>query len=226
MIGIKHLRYSLATVTLFSWLELPFCQGTLPTVSTATLSPDAIQTPDLLDMKVSMSVNQVPVYEIVRALRNDNHVAISFIDADVDSVATTRISLDLKNVTLGQLLKEIISTLPIYTFTAIEHHLILFPDIEKYRLPVHNIEIRSIDRSKAVVRYIAELARQYPSFGQLLPPVIKGNAGATLYAEEVSLSKEGTVLEHFVELLGKNPKVVFSILKTRSGAPMYVLDLV
>jgi hypothetical protein len=201
------------------------CQGVVFGVPVS----QSVKTPeksDLLQTTVSVDAMNVPIYDVVQSLRNDYHVPISFIDADADSVETQHISFVMNGVPVRNVLDKITSTLSTYKFQTVEGRIILFPDTKKYQLTMSGVEIRNTRRIDAVSRYISQLMRQYPVFGNLLTPPMKGDTASPVYQDEVSLRPNGTVLEHFIQLLGNDPKVVFSIVKTKAGAPMFLLDMV
>jgi hypothetical protein len=178
----------------------------------------------LLQQRLTINVKDTPIYELVQSLRAEHHVPISFIEAKIDTNKSSVLNLDLNNSTVSDLLNQVVADLPAYCWEEIEGRLVLYPNAAKYKLQVHVKGITNMKRIEAVDEYLSQLRAQQAEFADLLNPAIKGDDTAPLYSEPVSLRESGAVLQHFVELLGNDPKVVFSIVATKAGPPMYVLD--
>jgi hypothetical protein len=203
---------------------LIFALGALMIAAVDGLQSSAQPGSASLQQRVTIKAGDISPSELVLSLRADFRIPISFIDAKVDTDKTGTLNLDLKNTTVADLLNRVVADIPVYRWEEIEGRLVLYPDVAKYKSRVHVTGISEMKRIEAVNQYLSQLREQRPEFANLLGPAIKGYPAAPLYSEPVSLHDDGTVLHHFVELLGNEPSTVFSIVITKAGPPMFVLD--
>lgn len=104
-----------------------------------------------------------------------------------------------------------------YDYEVIGDRLVVFPAGDLYRTTVSNVRISGTPRLEATDRYLETLARDVPELGEWIPPIMKGDPEAPIYGERVSLSARASVLEHLVELLGRDESLMFSLIRWRDG---------
>ncbi len=172
------------------------------------------QTPQkaLLNKKLSVSVKNVTMYELVKTLRQ-NGVPISFIDA-FDNYRST---LEVKDASLAEVLARIVSANPIYRYRFIGKRLVLYAKDPTYTVLVKKPDIKDMARLWAAEKYVEKLRREIRDFSDLNPPYFFGNFRSPVYQDKVTLRDEASVIEHLVELLGDNPGMVFSITMSYFG---------
>ena len=176
-----------------------------------------------LDQKVSISASNESLYDFVKSLQDDHKVPLCFIEPDIHTTARKDISFDLHDVSVKSVLDTVVSQVPILKYRLINGRLVLFPDERKYLLPMA-VDIENLARFRAVDAYIDKLAERYPSeFGSLLGPSIKGFPGAPIYADKVTVKGTATVLEQLVQLLGDDPRLIFTIMSWKGTPPAYRL---
>jgi hypothetical protein len=93
--------------------------------------------------------------------------------------------------------------------------LVLLPEDPKYGMRVGNVEIVGARRPDAADRYFAILRSRGPRFEDFTGAIVIGYAGSPVHSERVSLSAEGAVLDHLVEMLGDDPRVIFTVFEIR-----------
>jgi hypothetical protein len=171
---------------------------------------------NLLEKEMSISVQKVSVYDFVQLLQKEYFIPLSFIDAD----EMKEVTIDLKEVSLKAVLEEIVSQAPIYQFRVVNERLVLYPTLLKYQLAVRDISIKATKRLDAANEYVSQLTRQFPEFANLVGPPMFGNPQHPVFSDPVSVEGGGTVLEQFVQLLGDNLRIMFLVIKAKSGVPV------
>lgn len=177
---------------------------------------------NVLEKKITISMADTSVYDIIQLLRMKYNVPISFIDAEEKQ----KITVDLKDASLRTVLEKVISSSPIYDYRIINERLVLYPKVPKYNFIVNDVDINMMKRLEAANKYVSQLNHQFPEFMDLVGPPVLGNPQHPVFIDKVSLKRESTVLEHLVQLLGEDLKVVFSIIKAKSGVPILVFERV
>jgi len=176
-----------------------------------------------LDQRVSVSARNESIYEVVKALRSDYKVPLCFVEPDIHTTAQKKVSLDLHDVSLKAALDGIVSQAPFVKYKQVNGRLVVFPDERKYFLPM-TVDLENLDRIDAVDAYIRKLADRYPSeFGNLVGPTMTGFPGAPRYTDKITIKGTATVLDQLVQLLGDNPKVIFTIMSWKGTPPIYGL---
>jgi hypothetical protein len=94
---------------------------------------------------------------------------------------------------------------------------VLYPADDVWERRVTGVDIDGIARADAAGAYTSEVARRVPELEHLVGGVVRGDPGAPVHADRVSLSPEATVLEHLVELLGDDPDLVFTVEPAEDG---------
>jgi len=173
----------------------------------------------LLERRVTVSLAKAPAYTLVQLLHEKSHAPLSFIDAGEGPALTIR----LTDAPLAEVLQEVTRQNPSYRVEEIEGHVVLRAGRPEYDARISGIELKDVPRFDAASRYVVALRRQQPFFASLAAPPQLGNPASPVFTEKVSLSGEGTVVRHLVELLGDDPDAVFLLVKAKSGVPMLAL---
>jgi hypothetical protein len=130
----------------------------------------------------------------------------------------------LSDSSVRNVLDKIVSQNPIYLLQTLNHHLILYPNFPKYHFVVKGIDVINISRIDAAIKYVSHLRRQFPEFADLIVLPALGNPQSFVFTDQMSLEEEMTVIEGFSQLLGDEKSVVFSIIKAKSGVPIFALE--
>jgi len=176
----------------------------------------------LLERRISISVSKVPVPAFMEILHESSHSPVSFIDAG----GSQDLTMQVTNARLTDVLREVSRQVPAYMVDVVQERVVLRPRRPEYQSVVRGIDLKDVERFEAAGRYASELARQVPFFADLGGPPLLGNPNIPLFKEKVSLDPEATVMQHLAQLLGDDPKVVFLLIKAKSGAPMLALSQV
>jgi hypothetical protein len=174
--------------------------------------------------KLSVRAEHISVYDFVSLLRTNYLLPISFIDAAVDDLNSADISVDVTDGTLQSVLETVRSQAPAYTYASVRGKVVLYPDLKKYTTKMYGISITDMPRLNATQVLLAQVAAVLPEFRNWLGPVEKGNPSASLFSERVTLASSGTILEQFAGLLGDDRNAVYSVVRGRSGSPIFTLD--
>ena len=169
----------------------------------------------LLDARVgSFSCTDVTVESVWLQLASDHAVPLSFIQAEPEA----KISLDLRDATVRQVLDAVVARAPAYRYGVIHDRLVLFPRDQKWDMRLDGFKLGPADRFSVAVHLADELSRRVPAFAGLLPPtyLVMGRVGS-IYRDVVTVASPGTVLELLVQLLGPRPSAVFSLTRDRRG---------
>ncbi len=162
----------------------------------------------LLEKKITITITDATVYDLVGLLRREYKIPISFID----SGEREKITLDYKDASLKNVLENVMSQAPSYRFKTIDERLLIYNNLPKYSL-ISDITIKNEKRFFATLYYLQELKKQFSEFSNLItfPPLIMADIDAPVYSDVVSVKGKNIILEHFVQLLGLNPRVYFTI---------------
>jgi len=180
----------------------------------------------LLKRRLSVELNKATIYDVVKALRTQHAIPLSFIQSTRSFNAKEEIDIKVSNGTVREVLEKIKLDAPDYRYGSVEGRLVLYPNEPKYQRVVGAVSIREMGRLKATYSYLDALRARWPEFKELMAPAMKGNPKAALYAEPVSINPKGTVLKGFAQLLGKNQSVVFTIIYwAKAGQPAFFFDV-
>jgi hypothetical protein len=138
-------------------------------------------------------------------------VPISFLEADKDS----RITLHFADPTLREVLDAVIVQAPVYRYAFIRGHLVLYPRISPYELPLADFTLALTPRLKAAFLLVTELNKRHSAFARLESPMIVGDINHFIYDDQVAISGAANVLDGLVQLLGNRPSAVFDVILTR-----------
>ncbi|HTG35944.1 MAG TPA: hypothetical protein VLB76_23705 [Thermoanaerobaculia bacterium] len=164
---------------------------------------------------IDIKVDKVPVFTVVEYLRTHECAAVSFIDSGQRSV----VSLNLRDATVEEVLSKIAAQSSAYRNENIAGRDVLYPTAPEFQATVDNVDIQHQTRQEATELYVDLLRRAVPAFPRLVPPVLFGDNRMPVYSDKVTLRSKGRVIEHFVDLLGKDQSLYFKFIKARSGLP-------
>lgn len=165
----------------------------------------------LLDIRVE----NVSASGVVQLLRTQHCAAVSFIEAS----QAKALSLDLRQVTVSEVLREIAERDPAYRSETIGARQVLYPATSEFQEVLGPLTIQGQPRQSAAEIYVDVIRKQVSAFSDLVPPVLFGDERHPLYKDAVSLRERGRVIEHFVDLLGKDQSLYFEFIEARSGLP-------
>ena len=97
-----------------------------------------------------------------------------------------------------------------YTCTVIDGRTVLHPReaVWNERVPGTRIEGPRLQAARA---FVGVLQRSFSELADLTPPLMKGDPGAPLYTSVVAVPGGLSVLQGLVDLLGGDPRLVFTI---------------
>jgi hypothetical protein len=170
---------------------------------------------DAMDMPVSdFSVSDAKVSEVINLLRTSYLVPVSFIEATSDQ----HVTFSIEKGTVRDVIEHVIAQSPEYRWMVVNERLVVYPDRPEYETTiVTGVDLAEIPRLDAARQYIDHLKSETEAFEKLSGVVMKGEPGSPVYATIVSMSTQAPVISHFVEILGADPYLVFSIQSTQTG---------
>jgi len=181
----------------------------------------------LLNRRISVELNKATVYDLVKALRTQHAIPLSFIQSTRSFHMKEEVNIKVSNGTVRDVLEKIKSDAPDYRYGDVEGHLVLYPNEPKYQKAIGSVSVREMERLKATYSYLDALRARWPEFKELMGPAMKGNPKAVLYTELVSIRPRVTVLKGFAQLLGKNQSVVFTIIYwAKTNQPAFFFGVV
>jgi hypothetical protein len=181
----------------------------------------------LLNRRISVELNKATVYDLVKALRTQHAIPLSFIQSTRSFHMKEEVNIKVSNGTVRDVLEKIKSDAPDYRYGDVEGHLVLYPNEPKYQKAIGSVSVREMERLKATYSYLDALRARWPEFKDLMAPAMKGNPKAVLYTELVSIRPRVTVLKGFAQLLGKNQSVVFTIIYwAKTNQPAFFFGVV
>ena len=207
------------------------CTGGLVSAQLAASGPGneshQIDVAKMLDEKrVTLQDISGTTREATNALRQKYGVPIAFIS--VPNEQPESLNFRDERLSLRGALDECVRARPPYTYSVEPNQVILYPKSGPFEKVVREIDITNKPRLEAITAFVEYLKNTHGEFANLLPPGIKGDPEAPLYAEPVStLRGKATVLEHFAALVGESQNATFSILDgVRHGTRLFVLEQV
>jgi len=181
----------------------------------------------LLNRRISVELNKATVYDLVKALRTQHAIPLSFIQSTRSFHMKEEVNIKVSNGTVRDVLEKIKSDAPDYRYGDVEGHLVLYPNEPKYQKAIGSVSVREMERLKATYSYLDALRARWPEFKDLMAPAMKGNPKAVLYTELVSIRPRVTVLKGFAQLLGKNQSAVFTIIYwAKTNQPAFFFGVV
>jgi hypothetical protein len=105
-------------------------------------------------------------------------------------------------------------------------HLVVFPQAPVWDMLVTDVRITDLPRLEAARKYIGLVRTRVPSLTNLFEPPMKRDPSSPIYTQPVSLQLQGSIVQHFGELLGSDRSVVFTVERLISGARFFYFDQV
>ncbi len=176
----------------------------------------------ILDFSVA-SVPSLPLDagSLVELLRREQHVPINFIRATSERAVRLSAGPDA----LGRVLDEFCARDAAYRYQVVGGRLILYPADSKYEeyISIPQALCGKTPRLVAAREYTKWLRVAVRGFEDLLYPGVKGDPRAHAYTDSVALQPSAQIIEHFVQLLGDDETLMFSIEPAASGKPIIAL---
>lgn len=186
------------------------CQPVVPPVRFTSCfdGGEAASAGDLLSRRLDLDAAGEPLAAVVEHLRHDDHLPLSF--AEGSAVAVT---VHLHGATVRQALEKLLSQAPGYSCQIGNGHVVIAANDPVYRTMDHRVKVVPAPPCMAAQMY-ADVLISLPAF-QHLQPFVDCWGDPSLVRDdeltEVALAAQGTVLEHLVQLLGRNPHAFFTI---------------
>lgn len=154
-----------------------------------------------------------PVKDFVRELRAAHGAAVNFIQSD------ERIAIDcsLDNAEAAASLDCVVAQTDGYRWSRIEGRYVLYPNDLVWGSIVSGVDIADTPRFEAAMRYAALIRERVAMLRNFGGPVLKGDPNSPVYTQRVSLSPSSNVLAHFVELLGADQRLTFTVERSPAG---------
>jgi hypothetical protein len=147
------------------------------------------------------------VSSFVRLWRDVRRVPIHFVQADERIEGIELESQGDLETELGALVARV----PIYQWTEIAGHPILYPRTAVWNASIGRIDIADVPRLEAAEKFVAQVRAALPELADLAEPPLIGDPRSPVYRQTVSLMPEASILEHLVELAGPYPRIVFTV---------------
>ncbi len=162
------------------------------------------------------------VSALVRKLHYELHVPLSFIEHRTDEP----ISLPAEALSLEDLLQAVVDRYSHYRCVAVNGRLILRSTDPTYDLTISGVEVKEQDRMLAVQVYLRHLNAFDQRFEHWNFLLATAGGVSPVFVGRVTLSPEAPMIQHLVQLLGKNEAVYFGVpAADPSGASFQTIDL-
>jgi hypothetical protein len=183
--------------------------------TSATVQPGA-------SPRIDIEAHGATTAAVIAQLRGAHCVPVSFVEVE----SGQHLDLSLHQVTAPEVLQKISATISAYRFEAIRGRLVLYPTRPEYQAIVAGVDIAQQPRFGAASKYIETLRHAVPSFSKLASPgfLTLALGPSPFFDEQVTLRPKGRVIEHFVDLLGRAPRVYFNIAPAPTGVPAFSFD--
>lgn len=153
--------------------------------------------------------HKLTAHQLVALLWSDLDLAISFIHAD-----SIRPVITWHGESAEDLLQELLSADPQYRLRTILGRRVIYPTSGLLDRSVHLPPDLCVDeaRHRAMVHYAEWLRTHVPGFGDLSPPPFIGDPRGLARQERITLSRDATVVEHLLQLIGNDPHRVIALV--------------
>ena len=156
------------------------------------------------------------VVTVIRMLRTQFQVPISFIQSITDIGKSEQVTINIVNGTVKDVLTQLTKQNKGYLWETYEGRIAVYPNEVKYQ-QVITPSLAKGTRSEVTSEFISYIKTHTVGFGKLVGLVIVGNYSSRLFDTPITLPLSGTVSHLFLELLGSDPDVMFSILPEVNG---------
>jgi hypothetical protein len=181
---------------------------------------------NFLNTRVVFDLQSVTLSEAINKFR-EYRIPISFIQSEESSEnPSKRLSVRVKDRTVRECLREIVSRAKGYEFGIIENHLMLYPSEKKYEREVDVTSVGTRNRIDALSEFYFALKKQTQGFDNLRRPVLNSYFDTTLYTEPISMPAQTTVLKGFMQILGRDLYAILTIEGSDGMERRIRLDLI
>jgi hypothetical protein len=165
----------------------------------------------ILNRTSALNFGEQRLSQLFEQLRARERVPISLIEGLKDPL----VAANLRGVTIGAALQRILAQVPELRCMVSNNHIVLFPSEPSFQLKVTGVKIRLMAAGVAANEYVRRLV-SVPEFRDV-HPYVEPPGDQILRSTEVSLSPEGTVVEHLIELLGNDEEAYFVLSASKDG---------
>jgi len=164
---------------------------------------------DVLATKVSVGDFTGPVLDLIEFVRWHHGTPLSF----VEDLEDPPVNIYLNNVPVEELLEELLARRHEYRRETILDRIVIYPVKPQYQRIVGNVHIEGVGRWEAMERYVKILQKRYADFRDFdLSYITIGFGGpGPVETDPVTLRPRARVIEHLVQLLGDDRKLVLTI---------------
>lgn len=154
-------------------------------------------------------------------LREQHHMALCFIENGATSHGWRAAS----HAEPEAFLDSFVAAVPEYAWTAAGSRCVLHPRQDIWRAPLSGEAFQGprLQTAQAYVEFLRGIA---PEMADLVPPLLKGDPAAALYADTVSIGESCSALQGLVDLLGSDPSMVFTIERQDTDRRMLFFEQV
>lgn len=152
---------------------------------------------------------KLTAYQLIALLWSELDLPVSFIHAGgIRPVVTP------SDQGAEELLQELVSADPQYCLRTIQGRRVIYPTSGLLDRSVHLPADLCVDEARqyAMVHYAEWLRAHVPGFEDLSPPPFIGSARGLARQERITLSRDATVVEHVLQLIGNDPHRVVAIV--------------
>jgi hypothetical protein len=178
--------------------------------------------PLFLDKEISVEYRNLELNDVIHSLQASHDLPISYIDHQSDSKP---ISLTTRKSTVALLLQAILARSPGSICQILNGHVIIYPNRPEFKMIVRNIDIVNCPRGAAAKRYI-ESAKLQVAYFEDMDIILGGVLELPLLSDRVSLTSRASVIDHLVQILGRDESVFFNIRKPRGERSLFSLGSV
>jgi len=215
----------------FYWLlllvPLPSC-GKVPREVEATSRPEVLLScldlsvgPDFLEERITATFEGSQLPQVIEHLNAKLGLPVSFIQGS----SATPIELRIENKSVRSLLGRLLEQARDYRCAVIEDHVLIYHDEPALHELVEGVSITRKLRWGAAQSYVKHVSQRVEEFHDLAV-LLGGPLDAPVFSDVVSLARDSTMLEHFGQLLGADPKVFFWIRYSGVGGRYLTLGSV
>ena len=204
---------------------LPSCGNADEDVRPSTVScfePSGESEPAFLDQRVNVSFKEGSLINAIKSLNEDLGLPVSFIEGED---AGSPFELKADGMSVREILREMMSDSPEYRCAIVDDRVVIFGEVAGIHEKIQNVDIVNIPRARASRAYLKKVAKEVTALSDL-DFLFGGIVDSPTFGDQVTLTREATVLEHLVQLLGKDEDVYFWIRRASTGSRYLTLGSV
>lgn len=153
------------------------------------------------------------VTRFVAMLREVRHVPVNYIRAD-ERVEGSVIE---QGDSVEKLLDALVAQAPTYRWSDVGGRNVVLPRAGLWDTQIRDVRIANAQRLEAATRFVTQARTVVPELADLSTPPMIGDPRAPVYTQTVSLPRDGSILQHLAALLGADPRIIFTVERTRFG---------